>query len=245
MYITDTREGRCGEWANCFGAILRSFDFQVRECHNVFEDHVWVEVKSFGRWMHCDPCEDSIDQPLLYMLGWKKPVNLCLSVSIAEGVRDVTWRYNNQHEQLKKDRVQYLAEKWLLEFIKTNESKRTIAGWGKDVQHPDWITEAIEFLTPPKDIDASNFKERQSGSAQWRKSRGEASNPIEARSIKVGNGNSFKFSYCCSTDKYNINGNEETGWAKYTFNSKDIFRKVENDWNQVYLARWEYYESLE
>ena len=41
----DTREGRCGEWANCFGAILRSFDFQVRETHNVFEDHVWVEVR--------------------------------------------------------------------------------------------------------------------------------------------------------------------------------------------------------
>ena len=39
----DTREGRCGEWANAFGAILRSFDFQVRECHNVFADHVWVE----------------------------------------------------------------------------------------------------------------------------------------------------------------------------------------------------------
>ena len=45
FYFEDTREGRCGEWANCFGAILRSFDFQVRETHNVFEDHVWVEVR--------------------------------------------------------------------------------------------------------------------------------------------------------------------------------------------------------
>ena len=45
-FISDTREGRCGEWANAFGAILRSFDFHVRECHNVFADHVWVEGKS-------------------------------------------------------------------------------------------------------------------------------------------------------------------------------------------------------
>ena len=43
LILLDTRVGRCGEWANCFGAILRSFDFHVRECHNVFEDHVWVE----------------------------------------------------------------------------------------------------------------------------------------------------------------------------------------------------------
>ena len=43
LILLDTRLGRCGEWANCFGAILRSFDFLVRECHNVFEDHVWVE----------------------------------------------------------------------------------------------------------------------------------------------------------------------------------------------------------
>ena len=43
-------------------------------------------------------------QPLLYLLGWKRRVNLCLSVSIAEGVRDVTWRYNNQHPELKNTR---------------------------------------------------------------------------------------------------------------------------------------------
>ena len=47
LILLDTRLGRCGEWANCFGAILRSFDFLVRECHNVFEDHVWVEGIGF------------------------------------------------------------------------------------------------------------------------------------------------------------------------------------------------------
>ena len=45
-------------------------------------------------------------------------MNLCLSVSIAEGVRDVTWRYNNQHKQLCEDRKKYLVEGWLLEFLK-------------------------------------------------------------------------------------------------------------------------------
>ena len=65
LKLLDTRLGRCGEWANCFGAILRALDFHVRECHNVFEDHVWVEVQSLGRWIHVDPCENSIDKERL------------------------------------------------------------------------------------------------------------------------------------------------------------------------------------
>jgi hypothetical protein len=45
-------------------------------------DHVWVDIRlgdsigssndsASGRWVHCDPCEASIDEPLLYE-GWGK-----------------------------------------------------------------------------------------------------------------------------------------------------------------------------
>ena len=109
-----------------------------------------------------------------------------MSVSIAEGVRDVTWRYNNQHENLKEARKSILIESWLRDLIRLSHPKNVIqgqwyiaamilkvfvhliTGWDKSQQHKDWIDEAVEFLNPPTKINSSNLKERQSGSAQWR-----------------------------------------------------------------------------
>ena len=127
-----------------------------------------------------------------------------------------------------------------------SESKRTITGWPKSQQHSDWINESVEFLTPPKDVNSSNFKERQSGSAQWRKSRGEATGGGRlATGVKTGqivqvkqnSENIFEFEYCCATDKYKINGNDESNWEKYCQEANNFHRKVERDWNMVYLAR--------
>lgn len=32
------------------------------------EDHIWVEIfdSDTNNWIHCDPCENIIDRPLLY-----------------------------------------------------------------------------------------------------------------------------------------------------------------------------------
>ena len=43
--LMETQLGRCGEWANCFGAILRALNYDVRFVDN-FEDHVWNEYWS-------------------------------------------------------------------------------------------------------------------------------------------------------------------------------------------------------
>ena len=68
-------------------------------------------------------------KPLMYKHGWKKSVTLCLSVSIAEGVRDVTFRYNDEYtmaaSQLYESRKKYFDEQWLREFLK----KRIVFFW--------------------------------------------------------------------------------------------------------------------
>lgn len=188
--------------------------------------------------MHCDPCEDSIDQPLLYLHGWKREVNLCLSVSIAEGVRDVTWRYNNRHEALKVARRAILVESWLRELIHVSQPTNVIQGWERGQQHRDWINESVEFLNPPVKIDASNLKERQSGSAQWRMSRGETTTKKEATLVPLTMENGvFELKYSCTSDKYTVNGVDSGNWATFAHNSNDFFRKEEKDWQMVYLAR--------
>lgn len=55
--------------------------------------------------------------------------------------------------------------------------------------------------------------------------------------VKQNSENIFEFEYCCATDKYKINGNDESNWEKYCQEANKFHRKVERDWNMVYLAR--------
>lgn len=74
LWVTTTRRGRCGEYSMLLFRMLRALGFvAVRWCVD-WADHVWVEVwlgEKGGRWVHLDPCEAAVDNPLLYE-SWGK-----------------------------------------------------------------------------------------------------------------------------------------------------------------------------
>lgn len=64
------RTGRCGEYSQLFAAILQAYGFDMRLTFDL-ADHIWNEwyEPATATWIHCDSCEASVDQPLLYESG--------------------------------------------------------------------------------------------------------------------------------------------------------------------------------
>lgn len=101
--VKHSRRGRCGEFANVFGMLLRSLGYDVRYVLD-FTDHVWVEVwiEALQRFVHCDPCERALDSPMVYEGGWKKKLTHVISCS-RYGVDDAISRYSrSMHEVLSR-----------------------------------------------------------------------------------------------------------------------------------------------
>lgn len=111
-----TREGRCGEWASCFTLYCRSLGWDTRFVLDK-TDHVWTEVYSIAqkRWLHCDPCENICDQPLIYENGWGKKLSYIFAFSY-DDIQDVTWRYSSDHKKLIENRTM-CSEKELLKVL--------------------------------------------------------------------------------------------------------------------------------
>ncbi len=96
LWVTQTRRGRCGEYSMLLYRMLRALGYKRIRWVVDWADHVWVEAflgddiigvvrsnndsisdkenekkKKRGRWVHLDPCEAAIDNPLLYS-SWGK-----------------------------------------------------------------------------------------------------------------------------------------------------------------------------
>ncbi|XP_015589173.1 peptide-N(4)-(N-acetyl-beta-glucosaminyl)asparagine amidase isoform X2 [Cephus cinctus] len=249
-----TRQGRCGEWARIFTLLCRSLGYDARLVWDK-TDHLWTEVWSprSGRWIHADPCENVMDRPLMYEKGWGKKLTYIIAFSRDE-VQDVTWRYTMDQESVMKRRT-LITEEALISFIrKLNLERQTASGYSEARRQyvvKRNLLELVEMLPAPPGKEKPHVNEdyqgRSSGSLTWRLSRGEVSNSTikESYSWKIPKDlRQYELCYYAAKDIYHIRGKDgsvleqRTGWQKGLHTTEGgVFRKVEEDWKVVYLAR--------
>ncbi|KAK7864696.1 hypothetical protein R5R35_010953 [Gryllus longicercus] len=246
--LLETRKGRCGEWANCFTLLCRAMGWDARHVVDV-TDHVWTEVFSVSqdRWLHCDPCENVCDRPLMYEEGWGKKLSYVIAYSY-DDIQDVTWRYSRKHADVLSRR-QECTEVQLLEKLVSirQERQQYLSKARKQYTTRRLVKELVEFMTPQKPDDEI-YEGRTSGSLAWRLSRGEAGErrpaggyvwqptPAEKQQKHL------HIVYSCAQDIYirpTAGGEVMQFWEQGVFEAESISRKEEKDWKKVYLARKE------
>mmetsp|Transcript_16053 Transcript_16053/g.40253 ORF Transcript_16053/g.40253 Transcript_16053/m.40253 type:complete len:1064 (+) Transcript_16053:731-3922(+) len=183
--LLETRQGRCGEYANLFGQFCRSAGFETRLVLD-WSDHLWTEVRLGDSWVMADACEGVIDQPSMYEHGWGKD-GLSYMVGIGrDHVVDVTPRYTRQFmtEEFQTRRRTITESEETSERIlqQLNQRLRT---------HPTMLPKTrveelerrwkLEEGELQKHKQATGWTEqdkygsgRISGSLEWKKSRQEA-----------------------------------------------------------------------
>ncbi|XP_077997764.1 peptide-N(4)-(N-acetyl-beta-glucosaminyl)asparagine amidase-like [Glandiceps talaboti] len=247
--LLETRTGRCGEWANCFTLCCRAIGFEARYVVD-WTDHVWTEVftESQQRWLHCDPCEDACDKPLIYEVGWGKKLSYVIAFSKDEIV-DVIWRYTTKQSEVTERRSE-CREEWLVQIINrlNKERQAGLPGDRKQLLQLRSVTEIVEFMSI-KTVKEGEEQGRSSGSLAWRLARGETGQSGIQHTAKtitltpVEKTNKYiHIKYSCAADKYqrlSDNNSEINGWSSLLMESDNVFRKEEHDWKMVYLARTE------
>ena len=176
--LLETRRGRCGEWANAFTLCARAMGYRARWCLD-WTDHVWTEVWSNNQraWLHCDPCENVCDKPLLYEQGWGKKLTYVIAFSV-EGVRDVTRRYVKDMTVVGPRRGE-VYEVWLKQTLKslTDNLRKERGFLPNEIENLELedAREQAELNADAKDVGES-LPGRRSGSVAWRRARGELGN---------------------------------------------------------------------
>ncbi|KAF8356926.1 png-1 [Pristionchus pacificus] len=255
--LIETRGGRCGEWANCFALITHSLGFKTRFIYDV-TDHVWVELFLEGRWMHFDPCEATFDKPLLYEVGWKKPLSYVLAFG-RDHVADVTCKYvadarvafKRRHMVRESVLFSYLGKLSTRMLNSTIPSEAERKKRAEEIRG-ERVRELIESIRVGP-IDETDYGGRISGDLKWRLERGETEKgeeaeapkaPSEPYTIKVSKEQAnedgeFVVVYDVVKDEYSIGGEIRCGFAGSLAAGSGIQRKVEQDWRMVYVCREE------
>lgn len=251
--LLETKRGRCGEWANCFTLCCRALGLEARYVWDS-TDHVWTEIYSVSqrRWLHCDSCENVCDKPLLYEVGWGKKLAYVLAFS-KDQVVDVTWRYSCKHPEVLSRRTK-VQEAWLLHTINGLNASRQqcLSPERKKELTERLLVELVEFISPTKK-QTGELGGRNSGSLAWRIARGETRNvdtgtPTQAAGYvftpteKERSDRLLHVRYISTKDQYcRVSNNSEViqNWDQCVWRKESVFRKVENDWQMVYIARTE------
>eukprot|EP00003_Mantamonas_plastica_P028217 TRINITY_DN62_c0_g1_i3.p1 TRINITY_DN62_c0_g1~~TRINITY_DN62_c0_g1_i3.p1 ORF type:complete len:688 (+),score=218.59 TRINITY_DN62_c0_g1_i3:772-2835(+) len=173
--LLDTRRGRCGEWANCFTLLCRAMGFEARLV-NDWTDHVWTEVwcEEKQTFVHTDCCENAYDAPMTYEAGWGKKLNYIIATSIDE-ILDVTKRYTQQYDEVLSRR-NLVTEEWLANTLERIEATvhANLSSQRLDVLTRRRIREIKELNDEPREeLNESEKLGRISGSASWKRQRGE------------------------------------------------------------------------
>ena len=93
LEIIDFGKGRCGEFSILFTTLCLTHNYRARLILDM-SDHVWTEVwdNNKYRWIHVDPSEKKIDDPMMYERDWKK--NLTRVYALENGnAENVTKNY--------------------------------------------------------------------------------------------------------------------------------------------------------
>ncbi|RLV92992.1 Peptide-N [Spathaspora sp. JA1] len=190
-----TKQGRCGEWVNCFMLILQALigedKDRIRYVWNQ-EDHVWCEYYSFGlkKWIHLDPCEAVFNEPLLYCNNWGKKMSYVIGFN-QNYIIDLSDKYITPEKQIEKSSIINKTKvKQIIDYYNSNKLvsyyNQQFSGLGNEqkallnVYNDIIIPRNQEFAMNrkqpeiPSSVSASSVpKGRQTGSAEWTKSRGE------------------------------------------------------------------------
>jgi transglutaminase-like putative cysteine protease len=86
-------QGRCSEFSVLFTALCLAHNYRARLIMDM-SDHVWTEVwnSQQKRWVHVDPSEKRIDDPMMYERDWKKDLKEIYALENGQ-VENVTANY--------------------------------------------------------------------------------------------------------------------------------------------------------
>ncbi|KAL0485085.1 peptide-N4-(N-acetyl-beta-glucosaminyl)asparagine amidase [Acrasis kona] len=181
--LLETRNGRCGEWAQCFTLMCVAMGYEARFV-NDWTDHVWTEVYLNGRWQHADSCEDALDAPMMYEGGWGKKLSFVVATSNEEIV-DVTRRYTKvfYSNEFQQRRAQVgVTEAFVSSTLNSLDQQMKIFLPPYRVQflskRKTKEQEEFENGNSNQDLKQEEQQGRISGSTEWKESRGETGGSI-------------------------------------------------------------------